>query len=196
MMNEAEKSDGWGPGGILKEVYSGDRIIIVTNEALQRTMRGFLEEGIKEHRPGFVLIGMSYREHTVTGYFINPAELTYVHIWRVRINPLDRIIYSDTWRELALVPIDGYRFRHDVILTKEIGELNKLGFDIPEPIVPLRLDGVVWQFLWAVKENLKDHWKAACQIIGPEKHDKALDIEVHQAYAQAMADLQEALDDY
>jgi hypothetical protein len=46
----------------------------------------------------------------------------------------EEAIYPDTLREIALIPIDGFRFRRDVVFTKEPDELRTLGFDIPNRI--------------------------------------------------------------
>jgi hypothetical protein len=151
------------------------------------------------YRLAFELIGLSYNHGTITGYFVNRAELKYVHIWEVKISPDYKYIYSDTWREIMLVPIDGCQFRRDVVLIKKADELKKLGFNIPDHdgIVPLRLEDAEWRYLWAVKENLKDHMGAAAYFItNPDQYNDDLGLEVFKAYNQALEDLQEALGDY
>jgi hypothetical protein len=99
-------------------------------------LRKILEYNIQEARPGFELVGMKYLHGHATGYFINPADLAYVHIWEIMLDPgmypEKTIMHPDTFREIALMPIDGHRFPSDVILTKTPGELNQLGFDIPK----------------------------------------------------------------
>jgi hypothetical protein len=74
---------------------------------------------------------MSYMNGLATGYFINPSSPAYVHIWQIMIDPDDYVIYSSTIREIALVPIDGFRLRLDIVFTKRTDELRKLGFYIP-----------------------------------------------------------------
>jgi hypothetical protein len=94
-------------------------------------LREILEHSINEERPSLEIIGMSYMNGLATGYFINPSGPAYVHIWQIMINPDDYVIYSSTIREIALVPIDGFRIRFDIVFTKRTDELRKLGFYIP-----------------------------------------------------------------
>jgi hypothetical protein len=149
-------------------------------------------------RPGFELAGMSCLSGSLTGYFVNPSDLRYVHIWEVKISPDSQIIYDDTWREVKLMPIDGCRFRRDVILFKETEELEKMGFYIAG--LPnngtLELDDLQWRCLWAVKENLKDHKDAAIFILNPDKCDRETCLEVFNTYMEALQDLQDILGDY
>lgn len=161
----------------------------------QEILKRCMEE--EKTRPGFDLIGMSYLNGALTGYFVNPADLAYLHIWEVKISPDSRIIYSETWREIMLVPIDGYRFRRDVILFKETEELEKLGFYICSPLnETLELDDLQWRCLWAIKENLKKHKETVSLLIDPDHCDKSIGPEVFNAYMQAFWDLQDILGSY
>jgi hypothetical protein len=102
-------------------------------------LREILEDSVKEERSGLELIGMSYMNGLATGYFIYPSGPAYVHIWQIMIAPDDYVIYSSTLREIAIVPIDGFRLRFDIVFTKRTDELRKLGFYIPEK------DGVLYE---------------------------------------------------
>jgi hypothetical protein len=103
-----------------------------TAEQDHQRLRKILEYSIQEERPGLELVGMAHLYSLATGYFINPANLSYVHIWEMVIT--EEAIYSDTLREIALIPIDGFRFRRYVVFTKEPDELRTLGFDIPNRV--------------------------------------------------------------
>jgi hypothetical protein len=148
-----------------------------------------LEHEIKEYRPGFNLIGFSYQRGLLTGYFMNPADPAYVHIWQILIDRKNMDIYSATLREVMLVPVDNYRFPHAVILLKKPGELQKLGFDTPEfrDVIPLRLEDAEWRYLCAIKDDLMEHAEGASYILDPP---------VFRAYMRALSGLQEALGDY
>jgi hypothetical protein len=176
----------------------GGGFAVMTGEETRLFMRGALEKGMRERRPGFELAGMAWRNHGATGYFIDPSRLDYVHVWRAKMSPVDRIVYSDTWRELMLIPVDGCLLPADVILTKEEGELRNMGFGIPEcgRVTPLRLEDAERRYLRAVMESLRDHQEAALLLTDPESCGAELGMEVYQAHLQAIADLRLALGDY
>jgi hypothetical protein len=161
--------------------------------------RGILEYLMENEksRPGFELIGMVYLDGMLTGYFTNPADITYVHVWEVKVSPDCRHVYSETWREKALYPIDGYKFRRDVILFKEQEELGKMGFYVPDPPnETLELDDLQWRCLWAVKENLKAHQKSAVSLLHRDSYTEDIAQEIFNAYMEALWDLQDILGDY
>jgi hypothetical protein len=180
----------------LRSIGMMNNVSIIQAREVTKTMQTLLEHGIKEFRPGYALIAMSYLNGFTTGYFINPADLTYVHLWRVMINPIDRIIYSDTWQEAALIPIDGYKFPHSVIKLKKDDELNKLGFSTSDEPTPLDLEDFEWRSLWVIKENLKSHMNSVCFLVDKDRYNKDVALEVFLAYTQALHDLQECLNDY
>jgi hypothetical protein len=121
------------------KLYTEQRAKTAAETAGQATTRGttsffqeVLKNAVKGCAPYLDLIGMVYLDGLLTGYFINPENWRYVHIWQVRISPDFKIIYSDTTTEVSLAPIDGYKFRRDVILLKEEDELKNMGFCIPD----------------------------------------------------------------
>jgi hypothetical protein len=173
----------------------GDTRIMKDKEATRFIQRA-LEHQMKEFLPGYDLTALSYLNGFTTGYFINPADLSYVHLWRIMINPVDRITYSDTWKEAALIPIDGYQFPHSVIRLKKDNELREMGFDIPAGRISLDLGDVEWRCLWAIKENLKDHVNSVCFMVDEDCYNKDVAMEVFLAYMRALHDLQECLNDY
>ncbi|MDR1251707.1 MAG: hypothetical protein LBK62_06025 [Treponema sp.] len=103
-----------------------------TIEHYQEILKHCMEEEDKEagRGLGLTLIGLSHHSGMLTGFFVNPSDRTYLHIWEVRID--SKHIYSDTWKEVMLLPIDGYQFPRYVILLKEKEELNHMGFFMPE----------------------------------------------------------------
>jgi hypothetical protein len=100
------------------------------NKKAPGNLREILEHVLKEERPAFELIGMRYLFGLAEGYFIDPVDPAYVHLWEIRVEEMGEFIYSDTLREIALFPIDGYQFPCGVVLTKMPDELNELGFNI------------------------------------------------------------------
>jgi hypothetical protein len=114
------------------KIENPDHINELKTKGLTANMREILIHGMEaeESRPGFELVGFSYLDGTLTGYFVNPADLTYLHVWEVKISPDCKYVFFDTWREKMLIPIDGYKFPDDIFLTRDTGELNKMGFSI------------------------------------------------------------------
>jgi hypothetical protein len=105
----------------------------------RRFMKGVLEREVWEISLDFKLAAMACNDGVITGYFTRSAAPldAYVHIWEVKIDLERRIEYPDTLREVMLVPIDGYRFPDGVILMKEAGELERMGFaEFPEEEKP------------------------------------------------------------
>jgi hypothetical protein len=96
-------------------------------------MKDTLERMVRKERPNLELAGMTHDNGTLTGYFVPSATAAgpYVHIWEIHIDLEARIIYSDTLRELMLVPIDGYEFPDDVFFTVNTRKLKEMGFYIP-----------------------------------------------------------------
>jgi hypothetical protein len=149
----------------------------------------------EESRPDLELIGMEYSNDILTGYFVKPTDLTYVHIWEVKVDR--EFIYSDTWREVMLVPIDGYRFRRNITLLRGDEDLNALGFMLPESNKDgtLELNNVQWGALFRIKENLKSHREATVLLLDSDNYCMELALEAVTAYMKALWDLQDILGD-
>jgi hypothetical protein len=69
------------------------------------------------------------------------------------IDPEDYVIYSSTLREIAMVPIDHFRFRFDIVFTKRTDELRKLGFLIP----PKKDDTVDCEINVSITKEYEEH---------------------------------------
>jgi hypothetical protein len=180
----------------LRSIGIPDDLRIIESKDVAKIIQKTLEHYMKEYLPGYDLIAMSYLNNFATGYFINPADLTHVHLWRIMINPVDRITYSDTWQEVALIPIDGYKFPRSVITLKKDIELRKLGFGIPDGRLTFNLEDFEWRCLWAIKENLKDHMNSVYLLADEDRYNKEVAMEVFLVYVKALCDLQECLNSY
>jgi hypothetical protein len=94
-------------------------------------VREIFEHAIHEFRAGFDLMAFSRKGQFFTGYFVDPSYYEYIHIWKLCISPDLKVFYPDTLREVALIPLDGFTFRHDVFLTMGPSKLRNIGLDIP-----------------------------------------------------------------
>jgi hypothetical protein len=168
------------------------------NKDIIRSFQEILEHCMaetKEAERGLALIGLSYRNTLLTGFFVNPCDPIHVHIWKVRISPDGKTVYSDTWREVMLLPIDGYRFPRYVNRLVEEEALRRMGFSIPAKNEAFELTDFQWRVLWAVKENLKDYeedaGRMAVDLNRPENETA-----VFAAYMRALYDLRDILGNY
>jgi hypothetical protein len=92
--------------------------------------RRVLEKQMGETLPHFVLAGLSFRGDIATGYFVNPKKPSYVRIWEIRYDAARKTVYVETWREVMLVPMDGFLFPRDAVLVREEEELKGMGLDV------------------------------------------------------------------
>jgi hypothetical protein len=157
-----------------------------------RFIKESLEYGIQEFHTGFELIGFEYNS-CITGYFINPVDLTYIHVWKVNIDPEKRIIYSDTWEEKMLAPMETYSFNYDFIPTDKYFEL--LTKNLVNHFSFLRLEDGKDRFLRTIKERLKKYEDVVVKIAHPELYTKEAVNTVCRIYLQTLRDLENYLND-
>jgi hypothetical protein len=152
---------------------------------IERFIKEVLEHGIQEFRAGFELIGYE-SSRVITGYFINPVDLAYVHIWEVAVDLGKRIVYTDTWEEIGLFPAETYKFGQDFIPTEKYSTLWEKG--IIDPAFLYRLEDAEWRCLWAIKERLKEHKDAVTRIAHTEPGQ-----EICRVYMETLKDLEDGL---